>query len=387
MPVESGGGSGSGGGTSSGGSAPRRGRTTAPSAPQGGIAGAFIDFVGGGHSVKYTYVGKDSSGRPIYRFTWQAPSSAHSSGYIYSSRTLALEVNGNNYNFMPPNASGQNPIPGEVEPGTGGTDRSGLMDRAVAKVGDLVARGLITSAQGQTLISNFGGWSDTALTMWISRAGTGNRVSPSVIENTPEGSAQDALGGLYTDMGSGGGGGYGGGGGGGGGAGAIGPVYIEPDKRVVTDFVKGTLVSMVGTVPEHLIGPGVETYMRDHKAHWQMGVDAATVGKAGQEIDPQQSVLEYVRSTREYQIIHKNRPKSEDERTWISDRQEQALQGGLSTSRQENFAITQATAGGDVKDVAEAAGVAEFKATGQMPTFLDNQVRNAITGMMSRVGR
>jgi hypothetical protein len=98
-------------------------------------------------------------------------------------------------------------------------------------------------------------------------------------------------------------------------------------------------------------------------------------------------VLEYVRSTREYQMIHKLRPKSEDERTWVSDRKEQAVQGGLSTSRQENFAITQATAGGDVKDIAEAAAVAEFQATGQMPTILDNQFRTAMQNMLSRVAR
>jgi hypothetical protein len=359
----------------------------------GGTAARFGASVGAvPGSVKMTYVGKDKYGNPMYRFTYKVPGGRVQGGTITQTRTMAI-VNGG---FVAPNSVRANPnqIPEEAGPGEGPTQGSETRDRFIARVGELAAAGHLTSDQARQILSNATNWSDQAMANWMGLMSRMDEVPPpSVYEDTPEGSAEGALGDLYIPgLGGGGGGGYGGGGGGGG-AGPVAPAYRAPDERVVTDFVKGTLVSMVGTIPEELVGPGVAKYMADHRAMFDAEVKASMDQSAGlppkdyKEIDPQQSVLEYVRSTREYQIIHKNRPKSADERTWISDRQEQALQGGLSTSRQENFAITQATAGGDVKDVAEAAGVAEFKATGQMPTFLDNQVRNAITGMMSRVGR
>jgi hypothetical protein len=99
------------------------------------------------------------------------------------------------------------------------------------------------------------------------------------------------------------------------------------------------------------------------------------------------SVLELVRNTGEYQKIHKLRPKSVDERDWISQRAQEAQRGGLDTRQIEDFAIMQATAGGDLPDIADAAAQAQFQTSGQAPAILDNKFREVAQAMFSRVAR
>lgn len=168
-----------------------------------------------------------------------------------------------------------------------------------------------------------------------------------------------------------------GGGGGGGGGGFSGPVYVEPDRRVVEDFVKGTMVSLIGTVAEKDLDRIVDIYMKDHRR------DFDTEDK---QIDPQQSVVEAIRSTADYKKIHKLRKPSEDERTWIAQRQQAAEKGGLTRGQQEDFAITQATVGGDTADVVDAASLAQFQGSGSVRgTLLDEKVRGVVTNMFARV--
>lgn len=394
MAVDPGGGSSGGGSTTR---PPREKRSTASnpptSRPAGSVSGgsmvaAFAAQYAGVRNVKATYLGKDQYGNSLYRFTY-----TFGVGNATANRTLAVSRSSSGgWNFAAPGSAAQrqpDAIPGTDQADFSGGNRQELLERAVGKVGELLERGLINEEQARTLIQGFSNWDNHALTMWISSAG--RRANPNFMESGGAGAEEELGNDLFTgDLpgggGGGGGGGFGGGGGGGGG-GILGPIYVEPDKRVVRDYVKGTLVSLVGSVPTHLLDGGVEKYMKDHRAAFDLQTNAQLTGKGFAEIDPQMSVVEFIRNSREYQTIHKLRPDSVDEESWVADRAEQAIQGGIANSRVEDFAITQATAGADIQDVAEAAATAEFQATGQMPTLLDNQLRQITQAMFSRVGR
>lgn len=166
----------------------------------------------------------------------------------------------------------------------------------------------------------------------------------------------------------------------GGGGGGFEPVYEAPDRRVVEDMVKGTFVSLVGTIPdEALVEQGVNLYMRDHRRDWDT---------PDREIDPSMSVLEYVRSTEQYQTIHELRPDSEDERSWISDRRAAAAQGGLNLGAQEDFAIEQASIGGDLQDVRTSAAMSQVQTSGSARgTSIEDRMKATATQMFRSVVR
>ena len=165
---------------------------------------------------------------------------------------------------------------------------------------------------------------------------------------------------------------------GGGGGGFAGPVYREPDRRVVEDFVKGSLVSLVGSIPQQYVDKFTDLFMKDHRRNFD---------SLDKEIDAQQSVVAAIRKTEEYKVIHNLRPKGVDERSWVADRKTEATRGGLGTGEVENFAITQATVGADIGDVAEAAAFAQLQGSGQAPAFLQGTFRNAVQSIFAGVGR
>jgi hypothetical protein len=164
---------------------------------------------------------------------------------------------------------------------------------------------------------------------------------------------------------------------GGGGGGFSGPQYRAPDRRVVEDFVKGTMVSLVGTVLSGDLERIVDLYMNDHRRGFN---------SVSQDIDPQASVIEAIRSTPLYKQVHKLRPESQDERTWVSSRRSAAIQGGLDLPAQEGFAITQASAAGDLGDVAQAASVAQVQRSGAVRgTLLERTVGQVANSIFKQV--
>lgn len=163
-----------------------------------------------------------------------------------------------------------------------------------------------------------------------------------------------------------------GGGGGGGRGGSFGPEYVKPDRRVIEDQVKGSMVSLVGTVLDDELDRIVDIFMSEDRRNFDT---------PNEQISPTQSALEAIRKTKDYRTVHKLRPASQDERTWISDRRQAAETGGLTTSAQEAFAITQATVGGDIEDVEEAAGFAQFQTSGRAPDPIQARIRSAALGL------
>jgi hypothetical protein len=312
-----------------------------------------------GKVQKVIYLGKDKNGFSIYKFVYQQWAAFLASPMTVV-KTMGVRRDGKQWIFGDPNSAAlKAAIPGEVDFRAEGPNP--LVDLAAVKIGELVSRGILSQEDAQTLIKNLPTMSDSSLRTLINRGGAFAQ-QPAVVEGDAEAlNLDDLFAGL--DLG---------------GGGFAGPVYRAPDRRVVEDFVKGTLVSLVGTVPDHLVGPGVDAYMRDHRRNF----DSEAI-----EIDPGQSVLELIRNTAEYQSIHKLRPKSVDERDWIGQRAQEAQRGGLDTEQIEKFAITQATAGGDLPDVAEAAATAQLQESGQAPTLLEQQFRQVAQDMFSGLVR
>ncbi len=166
--------------------------------------------------------------------------------------------------------------------------------------------------------------------------------------------------------------------GGGGRAAAIGPIYRAPDRRTIEDQITGTLVALLGTVDESLVQEFTNLHMKEDKRNW----DSPT-----ETINPSQSVLEAIRNTSQYKTIHKLRPDSEDERTWISMRRAAALRGGLNTGDLEQYGIRAAKGGFDLGDVPLGAATTQFGTSGKAPPLLDEKFRRVAKSMFGRVIR
>ncbi len=138
------------------------------------------------------------------------------------------------------------------------------------------------------------------------------------------------------------------------------------------------MVSLVGRVSEGQADHLTDLFLREHRRNFD---------NPSREIDPAQSVVENIRKTGDYKRIHKLRPESVDERDWISERLRETVRGGLQTDQQEDFAIAQATAGGDVKDIAEAAATQQFQVSGQAPDIIRNEMLEATRAMFAGVVR
>lgn len=324
----------------------------------GSIAGA-VD------NISYTFVGRDPSGGGVYRFSYRTRS-----GTI---QTVLLNVvrSGDNisidgYTFSPP--SGQSPpeddLPtlDEVDP-VFDAAMAEAKERARALVTDMLGRGQFKT--GTAEFNNWIAWINAFqgqpqhLLDEIFRLET--LTPPYAGQTTGDGEAAFDP---YAPVG---------------GGGFAGPVYRAPDRRVVEDFVKGGLISLVGFLPDQLkIDQLVDVYLRDHRRNFD---------SPEQEIDPSQSILQAIRQSNEYKTIHQLRPDTVDERSWISDRRAAAAQGGLNLGEQEDFAIVQATAGGDVADVREAAAFTQLSRSGQAPDFLNGLVRSVANNMFLGVRR
>jgi hypothetical protein len=142
-----------------------------------------------------------------------------------------------------------------------------------------------------------------------------------------------------------------------GGGGRQGLVYVAPDERLVRDAVKGVMADLVGKISPEAIDAHVKTYLRDHRRDFD---------NKGKEIDPMASVVESIRGTEEYKIIHTARPEEVDEQSWVAGRVAQLINAGLSPKMAIDLGISQATAAASVQTVGQAAEVAHFQGTARM---------------------
>ncbi len=324
----------------------------------GPIAAAWLrQFSTRGEWVRFvTHIGSDIFGLPIYRISIQRGNSTFVQTWAMTGATQTL---------IKPTMS----IPGNQQPGQGAASEAVELQRAK----DRWLTWLVDPVN--QISANERGNFARLINSWT---GSAQELQDSMLlssHNLPFGATGELQGGEFGDSLGIGGLSFGGGGGGGG---SFGPEYVKPDERVVQDFVTGTMVSLTGTVLDDEFDRIVAIYMTDHRRNFD---------SLDETIDPSQSVVEAVRSTEEYGRIHALRPDSADERTWISDRRKAAARGGLTEGKQEDFAIIQATVGGDIDDVEVAGSVAQLQTSGRATGIIERRMRSVAEGIFGAVRR
>lgn len=317
------------------------------------------------------YVGRDKAGQPMYRIRYKTgPMSRYDQSPGRStnrapwvSKTVVLNGNKisaplNRESALGPGPTSAGPTPDEIS-----LDKA--KDRALSWLNTLpdsqISMNDRTSFANQ--IQNWKG-SSSRLSLWVERVLKSNLPFTNVVEE--QGMIDD--GGYWDgfDFGDGGGGG-----------GFTGPEYRAPDRRVIEDMTKGLMTSLVGgPLEDARVEAAVNLYMTDHRRNFD---------SVGNEISPEQSLLEYIREQPEYQEIHELRPEGEDERSWVAQRRAAGERGGLSTGELDDFAVDQAIVGGDLEDVQQAGAVRQLQTTGRAPQFLDQQFRQVARGMLAGV--
>lgn len=303
------------------------------------------------------YVGSDGDGNPIYSVRLTTPW-----GSTITKSRLTLR-SGKLWDVEPLRKE-----QGAVDATGGASPIERFKDQWMTWVNEMTDNGSLLPSEGAQLMSKVQFFSGDAreLNEWMTFVSKNVGPPPGPFETIYDTGDPTSIG-------------FGGGGGGGGGGGSLGPEYVAPDRRVIEDLVKGTLVSLVGNLPEGMVDSFTDLYMSEHRKAWDT---------TDRQIDPQQSLIEAVRGTAEYRTVHKLRPDSQDERLWVADRRNAAQRGGLTVGAQEDFAITQATAGGDIPDVIEAASVAQFQSSGSARgTLLDTKIRDAAQSIFRGVRR
>lgn len=324
----------------------------------------FAMFRGGGRMTSVPvfvnptahYIGKDRSGVPMYRVSYTIK------GGTRYTHTVAYDAN--TKKLSKPNLKG--PTGGITDPAdmkfTGMGQQAALQrakDSAAAWVLSQHGEYLGPQAQ-QGLLKTIREWKGDAASL-----NAHMRFIQANVPVSPPGVASFEFDEFPVTPGDGGGGGF------------TGPVYEAPDRRVVEDYVRGVSVSLLGGIPdEGYIQQFTDLYMKDHRRNFDT---------PDREIDPAQSVIEAFRQTKEYQTIHRLRPDSEDERSWVAARRAAAQQGGLQQDLQEDFAIQQATIGGDLEDTRRAASFQQLQTTGKAPTLLEGQFREVAKSIFQQV--
>lgn len=338
-----------------------------PNAKDQGAIRRRLSALMGKKVIWAAYAGRDSAGNPIYRIRYQATARSGRGKATYTAivnRTVALSGG----KVISPFRDGNAFEGGSNQPG-GDIALDKAKDRALSWLSSMYndPRSGLEISQGdfQSLVSQIQNWDRSAsqLTLWMEKVIKPNLPFGHVAEEEFQ-DMEDDFGNWWDSIG-------------GGGGGFAEPVYEAPDRRVIEDMAKGMMVSLLGAVAPDKVEEGVNIYMKDHRRNW----DNESV-----EINPEQSLLEFIRGTEEYETIHALRPSSEDERSWVSDRRAAAQRGGLNTGLQEDFAIEQAQVGGDIQDVEDAAGVEQTLVSGTVRgTTLEAKMKNTVAHFLNGV--
>ena len=140
-------------------------------------------------------------------------------------------------------------------------------------------------------------------------------------------------------------------GGGGGGGGASGPKYIAPMRTVVEDTVKTALRTLVGEADPRRVQELANQYEDSHRAQYDV-----RYGNAGdRDIDPNQVLLDTIRSQDDYKRVHALRGEADDEMAWIGERRSRLSQLGLNSGDADERAIALAQSGTALPDIETGA--------------------------------
>ncbi len=134
-------------------------------------------------------------------------------------------------------------------------------------------------------------------------------------------------------------------GGGGGGGGGGGPKYVSPMREVVEDTVKALLTSLTGDESEERIGELTDEFLRAHKNSWDIR------RSGGEDILPEQVVIESIRKQDDYKRIHAQRGESDSEQGWIRDRANRLSLMGMGSKDADDRAVRLAQQGTSLSEI------------------------------------
>jgi hypothetical protein len=137
----------------------------------------------------------------------------------------------------------------------------------------------------------------------------------------------------------------GGGSGSGGRGGSRGPSYVAPMREVVEDTVKAMLTALTGSESDDLIQEYTDAYLAAHRGQFDVRMSG------GEDIDPNQVVLEKIRGQEDYKSIHALRSEGDSETRWISDRQGRLSQLGVASTDADDQALWLAQTGTNLNDI------------------------------------
>ena len=129
------------------------------------------------------------------------------------------------------------------------------------------------------------------------------------------------------------------------GSGSSGPTYVSPMREVIEDTVKSMMTALTGDENESLVQQYSDMYGAAHRDQY----DVRMAG--GEDVDPNQVVLEAIRSSEPYQRIHQMRPDSQSETKWISDRVGRLTQLGMQAGDADERAVWLAQTGTNLNDI------------------------------------
>ena len=352
------------------------------------MASDFTKSTNGWTMQRMTFINVDERGHYVYRFEWTM-------GARSGSHTLAVSKQGSTWHFTPPNyhaeaRQAQDPSPSAALQASSlaasqDPNRLGVLGLnpfgAPLPQGNSIGQGVYDAyARGFEILNRWIEEGRISSEDGIEKQGLLERL---MLKEADIGDIERVTNFLPGEVGSfdNGGGAFGditvgGGGGGGGRGGAIGPVYRAPDRRTIEDQVTGQVANLLGAVDEDFVQEFTNLFMTEDRRNFD---------SKDKQIDPGTSVVEAIRNTAEYKRIHKLRPDSVDERTWISRRRSLGESGGLAESELEQFGIDQATIGGRVSETAEAGAVKQFVNTNQAPRILQTKFKQAAADMFSGV--
>jgi len=142
------------------------------------------------------------------------------------------------------------------------------------------------------------------------------------------------------------------------GRGGGGPRYQAPDRRAVDEAVENQMILLTGRIDPQLVSSITDDYMRDDRRRFE-----------GASVDPNQTLMERIRQTAEYEQIHEGRPDSAPENTWVSNQRNAFLQGGGTMHSAEQRGIDLATVG--AAPTTESAGIFEASRSNIVPQFFE----------------
>jgi len=132
---------------------------------------------------------------------------------------------------------------------------------------------------------------------------------------------------------------------GGGGGGGFGGQFVSSDRRTVEDAVKAQLFALTGETTPERVTELTDAWLAAEKASWEVRI------AGGEQVNPNQTTLDMIRSQGDYKQIHKLRGEGDDEMQWIASRKQALSQRGIDSQSADERAVQLAQLGTNIAEI------------------------------------